>query len=68
MNIRVAIAFDNFGPYHVARLTGAARHMDVLAVETAATSGQYGWDSPDIPAGLQRAILFDSEADINRNE
>ena len=66
MNIRVAIAFDNFGPYHVARLTGAARHMDVLAVETAATSGQYGWDSPDIPPGLERAILFESEADINR--
>jgi len=66
VNIRVAIAFDNFGPYHVARLTGAARHMDVLAVETAATSGQYGWDSPDIPPGLERAILFESEADINR--
>lgn len=66
MNIRVAIAFDNFGPYHVARLAGAARHMDVLAVETAATSGQYGWNTPDIPAGLQRAILFDSEASISR--
>ncbi|MEP7007850.1 MAG: hypothetical protein ABI810_17860, partial [Sphingomonas bacterium] len=66
MNIRVAIAFDNFGPYHVARLAGAARHMDVLAVETASTSGQYGWDSPDLPSGLDRAILFDNEGDISR--
>ena len=66
MNIRVAIAFDNFGPYHVARLAGAARHMDVLAVETAATSGQYDWDSPDIPSALDRAILFDNEVDISR--
>ena len=66
VNIRVAIAFDNFGPYHVARLAGAARHMDVLAVETAATSGQYDWDSPDIPSGLDRAILFDAEADVSR--
>jgi len=66
VNIRVAIAFDNFGPYHVARLVGAARHMDVLGVETAATSGQYGWNTPDIPAGLERTILFDSEASISR--
>jgi len=40
--------------------------MDVLAVETAATSGQYGWNTPDIPAGLERAILFDDEANISR--
>jgi glycosyltransferase involved in cell wall biosynthesis len=66
VNIRVAIAFDNFGPYHVARLAGAARHMTVLAVETAATTGQYGWTTPDMPDTLERAVLFDSEASIDR--
>ncbi len=66
MNIRVAIAFDNLGPYHVARLAGAARHADVLAVETAATSAQYGWDTPETPAGLHHAVLFDSEEAITR--
>src|SRR5476651_544278 len=47
VNIRIAIAFDNLGPYHVARLVGAARHAEVLALETAATTAQYGWDTPE---------------------
>ena len=66
MNIRIAIAFDNFGPYHVARLAGAAQHAEVLAVETAATSSQYGWDTPETPAALKHAVLFDSEDAITR--
>jgi len=66
VNIRIAIAFDNFGPYHVARLAGAAQHAEVLAVETAATSSQYGWDAPETPAALKHAVLFDSEDSITR--
>lgn len=56
-NIRVAIAFDNFGPYHIARLAAAAKEVDVLAVERASTSSLYAWDSPDAPEGLARVVL-----------
>jgi 1,2-diacylglycerol 3-alpha-glucosyltransferase len=56
-NIRVAIAFDNFGPYHIARLNAAANEVEVLAVERASTSALYAWDSPDVPAGMKRVVL-----------
>jgi glycosyltransferase involved in cell wall biosynthesis len=56
-NIRVAIAFDNFGPYHIARLNAAAKEVEVLAVERASTSALYAWDSPDVPDGLARVVL-----------
>ena len=55
--IRVAIAFDNFGPYHIARLKAAAKELEVLAVERASTSTLYAWDSPEVPVGLARVVL-----------
>ena len=55
--IRVAIAFDNFGPYHIARLAAAAREVEVLAIERASTSALYAWDSPEAPANLARVVL-----------
>jgi 1,2-diacylglycerol 3-alpha-glucosyltransferase len=42
---RTAILFDNFGPYHLARLQAAAAVTDLLAVEVAARSGEYAWKS-----------------------
>jgi glycosyltransferase involved in cell wall biosynthesis len=60
--MRVAVVFDNFGPYHIARLTGAARYMDLLGVEIAATSPEYDWDSPDSPHALERVRLLDDES------
>ena len=59
MKIRVAIAFDNFGPYHIARLAAAARHVEVLAVETGARSAQYAWEAPQLPACLGHTVLID---------
>jgi 1,2-diacylglycerol 3-alpha-glucosyltransferase len=60
--MRVAIVFDNFGPYHIARLAGAARDMDVLGVEVAAKSAEYDWDAPDTPRGLERVTLLDKRS------
>jgi glycosyltransferase involved in cell wall biosynthesis len=57
--MRVAIVFDNFGPYHVARLAAAARLMDVLGVEVAGSSAEYDWEAPEIPRGLERTRLLD---------
>ena len=41
---RIAILFDNFGPYHLARLRAAAAVTDLLAVEVAARSAEYAWE------------------------
>jgi len=41
--LKIAIIFDNFGPYHLARLRAAARVADVLGVEVAASSAEYAW-------------------------
>lgn len=44
MKRRVAILFDNFGPYHLARLRAAADVCDLLAVEFGASSDDYQWE------------------------
>jgi 1,2-diacylglycerol 3-alpha-glucosyltransferase len=60
--MRVAIVFDNFGPYHMARLAGAARTMQVLGVEVAATAAEYDWDAPGTPQGFERVRLLDNSS------
>lgn len=40
---RVAVLFDNFGPYHVARLSAAAKHCDLVGIEVAPVSREYAW-------------------------
>ncbi|WP_119271311.1 glycosyltransferase family 4 protein [Taklimakanibacter deserti] len=57
--MRIAIAFDNFGPYHMARLAAAGRFMRVLGVEVAATSTEYAWNASNIPPGVEHARLLD---------
>jgi glycosyltransferase involved in cell wall biosynthesis len=61
--MRVGITFDNLGPYHVARIRGAADHVDVVAVEVAARSTDYSWDRPELPGGLERVVLTERPED-----
>lgn len=61
--MRVAIVFDNFGPYHLARMRGAAAHLDVIAVEVAAKSADYAWERSDIPPGMHYLLLTDRPED-----
>lgn len=58
--MRVAVIFDSFGPYHVARLTAAAALLDVVAIEVAASSVDYAWRRPDFGTAFERVTLFDS--------
>jgi glycosyltransferase involved in cell wall biosynthesis len=41
--VRTTVIFDNFGPYHLARLRAAASVTELLAVEVAASSAEYAW-------------------------
>jgi glycosyltransferase involved in cell wall biosynthesis len=42
---RLAIIFDNLGPYHIARLTAAAQYFELLAIEIASVSKDYPWQA-----------------------
>jgi len=55
---RIAVLFDNFGPYHVARLNACARVMDLLAIECSAVSSEYEW-TPANSTHFQRVTLVD---------
>jgi 1,2-diacylglycerol 3-alpha-glucosyltransferase len=41
--MKVAVLFDNFGPYHIARLRAASQRMELLAVEFVKRSHVYAW-------------------------
>ena len=41
--MKIAVCFDNFGPYHLARLRAAASVCDLLAVQVAVDSAEYAW-------------------------
>lgn len=53
---RVAVLFDNFGPYHLARLKAASGVCDLLAVEFGSSSSEYDWNASEA-AGLKRMAL-----------
>jgi glycosyltransferase involved in cell wall biosynthesis len=56
--MRVAVLFDNLGPYHVARMKLASTFVDLLAVETAGTSGDYLWAKNGAAEDFRKATLF----------
>ena len=53
---KVAILFDNFGPYHLARLKAASEVCELLAVEFGSSSSEYDWEASET-RGLKRAVL-----------
>jgi glycosyltransferase involved in cell wall biosynthesis len=65
-NLRVAVLFDNFGPYHIARLTAAARTVALTAIEVAARSYEYAWEPAETQA-FTRVTLFASGVSEDRS-
>lgn len=54
--MRIAVLFENLGPYHIARLSALASRCDLLAIEVNATSTDYGWHAAaEVP--FERIIL-----------
>lgn len=58
---RILIAFDNFGPYHIARLELLANHCDLLGLQLNASSSEYSWQSPSL-LKFQHTTLTDTES------
>lgn len=55
--MKIAVLFDRFGPYHVARMRGAMQFAEVIAVEGAPHRATYDWDPPKLPKGLKHCVL-----------
>jgi 1,2-diacylglycerol 3-alpha-glucosyltransferase len=60
MKPRVAILFDNLGPYHIARLSAAAKTLDLLVIEQRATSLEYAW-APTDQTSFERVTLLKAD-------
>ena len=58
MKPRVAVLFDNLGPYHMARLAAAAQRVHLLAVEQKTKSAEYEWN-PVKKTPFARVTLLD---------
>jgi 1,2-diacylglycerol 3-alpha-glucosyltransferase len=57
--MKLAILFDNFGPYHIARLRAAAQRFNLLGVEVAHRSAEYAWQPLSTPGEeFKRVTLF----------
>lgn len=54
---KVAVLFDNLGPYHRSRLRTANEHIDVLAIEFGASSGDYAWWRESASPGFSHTCL-----------
>jgi 1,2-diacylglycerol 3-alpha-glucosyltransferase len=62
--MKIAILFDNFGPYHVARLNAASDVCTLLGIELHAQSREYGWQ-PDIgPRSFHCVTLSEPSAGV----
>lgn len=58
--MKIAILFDRFGPYHIARIRGAMGHATMLAVEGAPHRAVYDWAAPELPDGLAYTALTET--------
>ncbi len=57
--MRIAVLFDNFGPYHVARLAAASKVGDLLGIEVSGRSAEYAWNPTREAPGFQRETLLE---------
>jgi glycosyltransferase involved in cell wall biosynthesis len=56
--MKIAILFDNLGPYHLARLRAAASVIELLAVECFGRSADYAWTTSVEAEPFARNTLF----------
>ena len=56
--MKVAVLFDRFGPYHIARLEAAAKYVEVIAIEVSGETKEYQWDKVESKVLRNRVTLF----------
>ena len=60
--MKLAVIFDNFGPYHLARLQAAAGLCDLLAVEISARSAEYVWRNEATATTFRRLTILEENS------
>jgi 1,2-diacylglycerol 3-alpha-glucosyltransferase len=55
--MKVALVFDNFGPYHLARLRAASQACTLLALQMNHRSRDYNWEPNSSPEGFRSATF-----------
>lgn len=60
--MRIAVLFDHYGPYHLARVEALSRRTEVLALQTRARSLDYGWSGAAETKIEVRTLQADKEA------
>ncbi len=58
--MRIAVLFDNFGPYHIARFAALGESFELLAMELNKSSSEYAWNSA-LYVPFERITLFDGD-------
>lgn len=58
--MKLAIIFDRFGPYHIARLEAAAKYLEIIPIEVSGETSEYQWDKVESSALSTRITLFDN--------
>ncbi|GEO03930.1 hexosyltransferase [Adhaeribacter aerolatus] len=56
--MKVAVLFDRFGPYHIARLEAAAKYVTVIPIEVSGETSEYQWDKVESQVLKNRITLF----------
>lgn len=56
-NLRVAVLFQRFGPYHHARLNAAGHRLAIWGIEACAEEETYAWDKIEGAESFQRRTL-----------
>jgi len=64
-NIRIAVIFERFGPYHVARLNECGNHFESIGIELLSKDNIYLWDTVLDNKGFKRITLFENEISNN---
>ncbi|WP_301750322.1 glycosyltransferase [uncultured Erythrobacter sp.] len=55
--MKLAILFDNFGPYHMARLNALANYCTLVGIEFHSKSAEYSWKTTERASFEHRTLL-----------
>lgn len=74
--MKATIIFDNFGPYHLARLRSVAPLCELMAVEVAGSSAEYAWErkidvgsqNTETSAGFEIVTLFQHGTSVDAKQ
>lgn len=68
LNVRIAVIFRRFGPYHFARIDALAKDADVLGIELSGDTTEYKWDEWRGTSNFECLRLFSHNEQPSRSK